>query len=125
MEYVKGESITAFADRAALSIHDRLALFLQVCDGVQHAHQKGIIHRDLKPSNILVAPRDGRPVPIIIDFGVAKATTMSLTDRTIYTELGSLIGTLEYMSPAQAQVTAADVDTRADVYSLGVILSSC
>jgi eukaryotic-like serine/threonine-protein kinase len=122
MEYVRGESITAYCNKHKLPIRDRLDLFLQVCDGVQHAHQKGVIHRDLKPSNILVTVQDDHPVPKIIDFGVAKATTQHLTDRTLYTELGVLIGTPEYMSPEQAEMTGLDIDTRADVYSLGVIL---
>ena len=95
---------------------------MQVCEGVQHAHQKGIIHRDLKPSNVLVALQDDRPVPKIIDFGVAKATTRTLTDSTMHTEFGAMIGTPEYMSPEQAEMTGLDVDTRTDVYSLGVIL---
>src|SRR5262249_44245355 len=101
MEYVRGESITTYCDRHRLGTRQRIVLFLEVCDGVQHAHQKGIIHRDLKPSNILVTVRDDRPVPKIIDFGVAKATTQSLTERTLYTELGALVGTPEYMSPEQ------------------------
>lgn len=122
MEYVQGDAITAYADRERLSIRERVALFLSVCDGVQHAHQKGIIHRDLKPSNILVAEQDQRRIPKIIDFGVAKAAGGALSDASVYTELGAIIGTLEYMSPEQADLTPAGVDTRADIYSLGVIL---
>ncbi len=122
MEYVQGQTITAFATRHKLAIPDRIDLFLAVCEGVQHAHQKGIIHRDLKPSNVLVTIRDDRPVPKIIDFGVAKAMTQALTDRTLHTELGALIGTPEYMSPEQADMNSIDVDTRTDVYALGVIL---
>ena len=122
MEHVKGEPVTTYCDRHKLSMRDRLELFAQVCDGVQHAHQKGVIHRDLKPSNVLVAVQDDRPVPKIIDFGVAKATARQLTDRTLYTELGALIGTLEYMSPEQAEMGGLDIDTRTDVYALGVIL---
>ena len=97
-------------------------MFLQVCDGVHHAHQKGIIHRDLKPSNILVTLRDDLSVPKIIDFGLAKATTQHLTERTLFTELGVMVGTPEYMSPEQAEMTGLDIDTRTDVYALGVIL---
>jgi non-specific serine/threonine protein kinase/serine/threonine-protein kinase len=122
MEYVRGEAITSYCNRHKLSTRQRIDLFLQVCDGVQHAHQKGIIHRDLKPSNILITLQDDHPVPKIIDFGVAKATTQHLTERTLYTELGVLIGTPEYMSPEQAEMTGLDIDTRTDVYSLGVIL---
>ena len=122
MEHVKGEPITTYCDRHKLAMRDRLELFAQVCDGVQHAHQKGVIHRDLKPSNVLVAVQDDRPVPKIIDFGVAKATARQLTDRTLYTELGAMIGTLEYMSPEQAEMGGLDIDTRTDVYALGVIL---
>jgi eukaryotic-like serine/threonine-protein kinase len=122
MEYVKGEPITSYCVRRRLTLQPRIDLFLEVCDGVQHAHQKGIIHRDLKPSNILVTERDNRPVPKIIDFGVAKAMTQSLADRTLYTELGALIGTPEYMSPEQADMSGLDVDTRTDVYALGVVL---
>jgi eukaryotic-like serine/threonine-protein kinase len=121
MEYVSGPPITEYCDRNRLSIHDRLELFIQVCDGVQHAHQKAIIHRDLKPSNVLVALQDGKPVPKIIDFGVAKATAQRLTEKTMFTELGVLVGTLEYMSPEQTDMTG-NVDTRTDVYSLGLIL---
>src|SRR5262245_8092182 len=122
MEYVKGDPITDYCDRHRLSIRERLELFLLVCEGVQHAHQKAIIHRDLKPSNILVTEQDNRRLPKIIDFGVAKATTQRLTERTMFTELGVMIGTPEYMSPEQAELTGEDVDTRTDVYSLGVIL---
>jgi len=122
MEYVKGEPITTYCDRQRLSTPERLDLFQRVCDGVQHAHQKGIIHRDLKPSNVLVTLQDGHAVPKIIDFGVAKATAHQLTAQTVFTELGVLIGTPEYMSPEQAEMTALDVDTRTDIYSLGVML---
>ena len=101
---------------------ERLRLFQQVCEGVQHAHQKAVLHRDLKPSNVLVTDVDGKPHPKIIDFGVAKATTQRLTEQTMYTALGQMIGTPEYMSPEQAELTGEDVDTRTDVYSLGVIL---
>jgi eukaryotic-like serine/threonine-protein kinase len=122
MEYVRGESLTAYCDRQRLTIRERLELFVHVCDGVQHAHQKGIIHRDLKPSNILVTLLDDRPVPKIIDFGVAKATSQPLTEHTLYTSLGGFVGTPEYMSPEQAEVGSVDIDTRTDVYALGVIL---
>jgi non-specific serine/threonine protein kinase/serine/threonine-protein kinase len=122
MEYVRGVPLTEYCDAQRLSTQERLTLFMQVCDGVQHAHQKGIIHRDIKPSNILVAVEDGRPIPKIIDFGVAKATSQRLTERTLFTELGQWIGTPEYMSPEQAELTGLDVDTRSDVYSLGVVL---
>ena len=122
MEYVRGETITAYAARHTLTVPQRIDLFLAVCEGVQHAHQKGIIHRDLKPSNVLVTVRDDRPMPKVIDFGVAKATTQALTDRTLHTEIGALIGTPEYMSPEQAEMGSLDIDTRADVYSLGVML---
>ncbi|MGE3886036.1 MAG: tetratricopeptide repeat protein [Vicinamibacterales bacterium] len=122
MEYVRGEPITDYCQRHRLSVRQRIDLFLEVCDAVQHAHQKGIIHRDLKPSNVLVTVRDDHPVPKVIDFGVAKATTQPLTERTMYTERGVLIGTLEYMSPEQAEMSGLDVDTRTDVYALGVIL---
>jgi non-specific serine/threonine protein kinase/serine/threonine-protein kinase len=122
MEFVRGESITAYCAKHKASIRDRIALFLQVCDGVQHAHQKGIIHRDLKPSNVLIAIQGDHPVPKIIDFGVAKATSQPLTERTLHTELGAFVGTPEYMSPEQAEMSGLDVDTRTDVYSLGAIL---
>ena len=122
MEYVKGEPITTYCDRVKLSTAERLELFIQVCEGVEHAHQKGVIHRDLKPSNVLVTIRGDRPVPKIIDFGVAKAIAQPLTDRTLHTMLGSLIGTPEYMSPEQTVTGGLDVDTRTDVYSLGSML---
>ena len=122
MEYVQGISITTYCDQNRLTTQERLELFQHICEGVQHAHQKAIIHRDLKPSNILVAIQDGKAMPKIIDFGVAKATAQSLTERTMYTELGVMIGTPEYMSPEQAEMTGQNVDTRTDVYSLGAIL---
>ncbi len=122
MELVKGASITTFCDLHRLTPRERLELFIPVCQAVQHAHQKGIIHRDLKPSNILVAQYDGRPVPKVIDFGVAKAAGQQLTDKTLVTGFGSLIGTLEYMSPEQAEINQLDIDTRSDIYSLGVVL---
>jgi len=122
MELVHGESITTYCDRHRLTTRARLELFTEVCAGVQHAHQKGIIHRDLKPSNVLVTLEDGRPAPKIIDFGVAKATAQPLTERTLFTELGQWIGTPEYMSPEQAEMSSLDIDTRTDVYSLGVLL---
>lgn len=122
MELVKGVPITQFCDENRLTARQRLELFVSVCQGVQHAHQKGIIHRDLKPSNVLVAMYDDRPVPKIIDFGVAKATNQQLTDKTLFTQVGQIVGTWEYMSPEQAVLNQLDVDTRTDVYSLGVIL---
>lgn len=122
MDLVKGIPITRYCDEQRLTPHERLSLFQDVCSAVQHSHQKGIIHRDLKPSNILVAAYDGRPVPKLIDFGVAKALGQQLTERTLVTGFGSIVGTLEYMSPEQAEFNALDVDTRADIYSLGVVL---
>jgi eukaryotic-like serine/threonine-protein kinase len=122
MEYVQGIPITGYCDKHHLPIGKRLDLFVRVCEGVQHAHQKGIIHRDIKPSNVLVATQSGEPVPKIIDFGVAKATRQRLTEHSVHTELGQLIGTPEYMSPEQAEMTNFDIDTRTDVYSLGVLL---
>ncbi len=122
MEYVAGIPITAYCDNHRLTTRERLELFLHVCEGVQHAHQKAIIHRDLKPSNILVTEVDGRAVPKIIDFGVAKAVTQRLTADTIFTRVGALLGTPEYMSPEQALSSGEDIDTRTDVYSLGIIL---
>ena len=122
MELVKGVPITEYCDRNRLTIRERLELFIQVCQAIQHAHQKGIIHRDIKPSNVLVTLHDGKPVPKVIDFGVAKAINARLTDRTIYTEHLQVIGTLLYMSPEQAELSGLDIDTRSDIYSLGVLL---
>ena len=122
MEYVKGLPITEYCDRHKLSIEDRLKLFQQVSLAVHHAHQKGIIHRDIKPSNILVSTEGDRPVPKIIDFGVAKAMSQPLTERTLFTEDAQLLGTPEYMSPEQADMASEDIDTRSDIYSLGVLL---
>jgi serine/threonine protein kinase/WD40 repeat protein len=122
MELVKGVPITKYCDVNEVSTNDRLELFHAVCLAVQHAHQKGIIHRDLKPSNILVTLRDDKPVPKVIDFGIAKATSGRLTDMTLYTELNQMIGTPQYMSPEQAEMTALDIDTRTDIYSLGAVL---
>jgi serine/threonine protein kinase len=122
MELVRGLPVTDYCDQARLALPERLALFAQVCRAVQHAHQKGVIHRDLKPSNVLVTVIDGRPVPKVIDFGVAKATGGTLTDRTLATGFHQLIGTPLYMSPEQAELSGVDVDTRTDVYSLGVLL---
>jgi serine/threonine protein kinase len=122
MEYVAGVPITEYCDAQRLSIDDRLALFLRVCEAVQHAHQKGVIHRDLKPSNILVLMQGGEAVPKVIDFGVARALTRSLTEQTLTSQPGQLIGTPEYLSPEQANIGNQDIDIRSDVYSLGVIL---
>ena len=122
MELVNGLPLTRFCDEAKLTPRDRLELFVPVCQAVQHAHQKGIVHRDLKPSNILITLYDGKPVPKVIDFGVAKATGGKLTEESLSTQFGAVIGTLEYMAPEQAGFSALDVDTRADIYSLGVIL---
>jgi serine/threonine protein kinase len=122
MELVKGIPITQYCDQEHLSPKERLGLFIPVCQAVQHAHQKGIIHRDLKPSNILIALYDGHPVPKVIDFGLAKATGPRLAEHTIYTQVGTIVGTLEYMAPEQAELNNLDIDTRADVYSLGTIL---
>src|SRR5579863_9769749 len=122
MEYVPGLPITEYCDRNKLKIRDRLELFVQACEGVQHAHQKAIIHRDLKPANILVVEVDGKPVPRIIDFGLAKATTPQIAGESIFTQMGEFVGTPGYMSPEQADPNLQDIDTRTDVYSLGVVL---
>jgi serine/threonine protein kinase/tetratricopeptide (TPR) repeat protein len=122
MEHVPGIPLTSYCESHRLGLPKRLALFLEICDGVQHAHQKGIIHRDLKPTNLLVAERDGRPTPKIIDFGIAKATVPGLQRSGAHTQIGHLVGTPEYMSPEQAQLSPLDIDTRSDVYSLGVVL---
>ena len=122
MELVQGTPITRYCDEQRLSPRQRLELFVTVCRALQHAHQKGIIHRDIKPSNVLVAAYDNRPVVKVIDFGVAKAAGTQLTERTLHTEFGTVVGTLEYMSPEQAELTNQDIDTRSDVYSLGVLL---
>src|SRR5207248_2607115 len=122
MELVRGFPVTQFCDENHVSIPERLGLFVQACRAVQHAHQKGIIHRDLKPSNILVTLHDGVPVPKVIDFGIAKATAGRLSNLTVYTELRQFIGTPAYMSPEQAEMSGLDIDTRSDIYALGVLL---
>src|SRR5581483_1401197 len=122
MELVRGAPITQYCDEHRLTPRERLALFVPVCQAVQHAHLKGIVHRDLKPSNVLIAMYDGRPVPKIIDFGVSKAIGFKLVERTLFTEFGSVVGTLDYMSPEQAEPGQLDIDTRSDIYSLGVLL---
>jgi WD40 repeat protein len=122
MELVRGIRITEYCDQNNLSVPERLDLFIKVCQAIQHAHQKGIIHRDIKPSNILVTLHDGLPVPKVIDFGIAKATEGRLTDATVYTQLHQFVGTPAYMSPEQAEMSGLDIDTRSDIYSLGVLL---
>ena len=122
MELVHGVPITDYCDANQLTPRERLELFVPVCQAIQHAHQKGIIHRDIKPSNVLVTMYDDKPVPKVIDFGVAKATEQRLTERTLFTQYGALLGTFEYMSPEQSEMNAFGVDTRSDIYSLGVLL---
>jgi eukaryotic-like serine/threonine-protein kinase len=122
MELVKGVPITRYCDEHHLTPKERLELFVPVCQAVQHAHQQGIIHRDIKPSNVMVCLYDGQPIPKVIDFGIAKATDSRLTEKTLFTELGQVVGTLEYMSPEQAELNQIDIDTRSDIYSLGVLL---
>ena len=122
MELVRGEPITSYSDRGRMSLKDRLQLFRQVCQAIEHAHQKGIVHRDIKPGNVLVTVADGEPLVKVIDFGIAKALNVALTDKTLYTEFRQLIGTPQYMSPEQAERSGVDIDTRSDIYSLGVLL---
>src|SRR5881628_3305811 len=122
MELVRGVPITRYCDENNLPTVERLGLFMAVCQAIQHAHQKGIIHRDIKPSNILVTLHDGVPVPKVIDFGIAKATQGRLTNQTVYTAFEQFIGTPAYMSPEQAEMSGLDIDTRSDIYSLGVLL---
>jgi serine/threonine protein kinase len=122
MELVRGVKITEYCDQNELDTRQRLELFIQVCHAIQHAHQKGVIHRDIKPSNILITVIDGRLVPKVIDFGIAKAIEGRLVDNTIFTPYEHFIGTPAYMSPEQAVMSGVDVDTRSDIYSLGVLL---
>ena len=122
MELVRGEPITTYCDHCRLSVRERLQLFQQVCNAIEHAHQKGIVHRDIKPSNVLVTVADGKPLVKVIDFGIAKALNVELTEKTLYTEFRQLIGTPQYMSPEQAERSGVDIDTRSDIYSLGVLL---
>src|SRR5262245_23087837 len=122
MELVRGIKITEYCDQSHLPTLERLKLFILVCQAIQHAHQKGVIHRDIKPSNVLITLHDGVPVPKVIDFGIAKATQQELTDKTLFTHFQQFIGTPAYISPEQAEMSGLDVDTRADIYSLGVLL---
>jgi len=121
MELVEGLSITQYCDEKNLDTQDRLMLFIKVCEAIQHAHQKGIIHRDIKPTNVLVTVIDDEPTPKVIDFGIAKATSQRLTEKTLYTRYAQMVGTPQYMSPEQAEMSEIDVDTRTDIYSLGVL----
>ena len=122
MELVTGLPITKFCDEQRLTVRERMKLLLPVMNAVRHAHQKGIVHRDIKPSNLLIALYDGTPVPKVIDFGIAKAMYQPLTEKTLFTQHGQVIGTLEYMSPEQAEMNQLDIDTRSDIYSLGAVL---
>src|SRR5437867_1164937 len=122
MELIHGVPITRYCDDHQLTPRQRLELFVPVCQAIQHAHQKGIIHRDVKPSNVMITLYDGKPVPKVIDFGVAKAAGQQLTEKTLVTGFGNIVGTLEYMSPEQAEINQLDIDTRSDIYSLGVLL---
>src|SRR5262249_8999431 len=122
MELVKGVPITEYCDAARLAPRERIELLIPVCQAIQHAHQKGILHRDIKPSNVLVALYDGHPLPKVIDFGLAKATDQRLIEQPLFPRYGAIVGTLEYMSPEQAENSAVDVDTRTDIYALGVLL---
>src|SRR5262249_51626965 len=122
MELVRGIPITDFCDQNHRPVRERLELFVSVCRAVQHAHQKGVIHRDLKPTNVMVTLHDGVPVPKGIDFGIAKAAGQPLTDKTLFTNFAQMVGTPLYMSPEQAQLSGLDVDTRTDIYALGVLL---
>jgi eukaryotic-like serine/threonine-protein kinase len=124
LEYVQGASLTEYCDQKKLGIRERLELFVRICEGVQHAHQKAIIHRDLKPANILVVEIEGKPMPRIIEFGLAKTTTPQVAGQAFVTQAGAFLGTLGYMSPEQVDPGVQDVDTRTDVYSLGIILST-
>jgi serine/threonine-protein kinase len=122
MELVKGIPLTQFCDDNRLDTRQRLELFSAVCKAIQHAHNKGVIHRDIKPSNVMVTLHDGEPVPKVIDFGVSKAVNQQLTEKTMFTAYGQMIGTPAYMSPEQAEMSGLDIDTRSDIYSLGVLL---
>ncbi|MCP4450508.1 MAG: serine/threonine protein kinase, partial [Planctomycetes bacterium] len=122
MELIQGVLITEYCDKNKLTTARRLDLFVQVCSAVHHAHQKGIIHRDIKPTNVMVTLHDGKPVPKVIDFGIAKATNQKLTEKTLFTRYAHIIGTPAYMSPEQAELSDVDIDTRSDIYSLGVLL---